>query len=51
MSSANKPQSQEKHTRKKTKPELVFMQSFPMSSTNNLTRQRKKKANQSKQTQ
>jgi hypothetical protein len=51
MSSANKPQSQ-KNTpqKKKPKPEhMVFMHSFPMSSTNNLTRQRKKKANQSKQ--
>jgi hypothetical protein len=39
-----------KHTpTKKKKTELVFMHSFPMSSTNNLTRQRKKKANQSKQ--
>jgi hypothetical protein len=51
MSSANKPQSQKNtpHKKKKKKPELVFMHSFPMPSTNNLTRQRKKKANQSKQ--
>jgi len=40
-----------KHKKTKRKPELVFMHSFPTSSTNNLTRQRKKKAKQSKQTQ